>query len=48
VEFDNCGQFDTERAALDFYYLSDTANRRQSTIFGNSFHDSNGMLLTAR
>jgi len=50
VEFENCGQFDTENAGLDFFYLNtnDPALQRTSTIIGNSFHDANGMLLNAR
>ena len=45
VEFDHCGQFDTDRAALNFFYLN--GPRMQSIVRGNSFHDSKGELLNA-
>jgi hypothetical protein len=40
TEFINCGQFDTERGGLNFWYVND--KRILSNVIGNSFHDSQG------
>jgi hypothetical protein len=47
VEFENCGQFDSSRAALDLRSLDDTVDL-PNVIKRSSFHDSTGMQISAQ
>ncbi len=48
VEFENCGQYDTEKAGLNFQLLnSDDYISYGSSVVGCSFHDSEGFLLNS-
>ncbi|CAK63336.1 unnamed protein product (macronuclear) [Paramecium tetraurelia] len=46
VEFNNCGQYDTQRSGLDFRNLNSEIIKTPSEVIGCSFHDTTGMLMT--